>query len=344
MKAYPVASSKGFIKLDAMENPYELDPALRAALAQRLAALSLNRYPVPSYEPLKAIIADKLGIPAGYPVVVGNGSDELIGMLGLAVAGSGRPILAPLPSFVMYEMGAKLARCRFVEVALRPDFSLDGQALLAAIEREQPALTYLAYPNNPTGNAYDDALIEQVLRASPGLVVLDEAYQPFAQRTWMPRLAEFGNLVVMRTVSKIGLAGVRIGYLSAAPAIAIELEKVRPPYNISVLDEAAAVFALEHHDALQAQASQLRADRGPLAQALAAMPGVTVFPSQTNFVLARFADGDAVHAALRERRILVRNVGTMHPLLADCLRISVGTPDENRALLAALTDILAAAA
>ena len=341
MQAYPVARADGLIKLDAMESPYSLPDELRGELGRRLAALQLNRYPVPDYRDLKAAIAQRMGIPVGFPVVLGNGSDELIAMLGLATATSGRAVLAPAPSFVMYEIFARQTGTPFVGVDLRPDFSLDGDAMLAAIRRHRPALVYLAYPNNPTGACFDDALIERILAAAPGLVVLDEAYEPFAQRSWMPRLPEFGNLVVMRTVSKIGLAGVRLGYLAAAPAITQELEKVRPPYNISVLDEACALFALEHADVLARQAAEVRGARPLLARTLASLPGVQVFDSATNFILARMPAADAVHAAMRERGVLVRNVGRMHPLLADCLRISVGTPSENDAMLAALAGALA---
>ncbi|MEZ5658939.1 MAG: histidinol-phosphate transaminase [Burkholderiaceae bacterium] len=340
MHAYPVAPSEGLLKLDAMENPYELDESLRRALADRLASLSINRYPVPSYARLRSLIAQRLEVPDGYPVVVGNGSDELISMLGLAVAGTGRPILAPQPSFVMYEIGATLARCRFVGVPLARGFTLDGEAMLAAIRAEQPALVYLAYPNNPTGNAFDDAVIERIIATAPGLVVIDEAYQPFAQRSWMPRLQEFPNLVVMRTVSKIGLAGIRIGYLAADPGITGQLEKVRPPYNISVLDEAAAEFALEHHEVLAAQARRLVVSRDWLAAELAGIDGVEITPSLTNFLLARVPDADAVHRGLVERGILVRNVSRMHPQLANCLRISVGTQADCERLARALREVL----
>ncbi|MEZ5651421.1 MAG: histidinol-phosphate transaminase [Burkholderiaceae bacterium] len=343
MHAYPVASSEGLLKLDAMENPYEFDEPLRQALARRLAALSINRYPVPSYARLKALIAQRLEVPDGFPVVVGNGSDELISMLGLAVAGSGRPIVAPQPTFVMVELGAALARCRFVGVPLHADFSLDAEAMLAAVEREQPALVYLAYPNNPTGNAFDDSAIEMIIRRAPGLVVLDEAYQPFARRSWMPRLAEFPNLVVMRTVSKIGLAGIRIGYLAADRAIVDELEKVRPPYNISVLDEAAAEFALEHHEVLADQARRLCDSRDWLAHELNGLAGVEVTPSLTNFLLVRVPDADVVHLGLIDRGILVRNVGRMHPLLANCLRVSVGTQPDCERLVRALREVLSSA-
>lgn len=339
MAAYPVADADGFLKLDAMENPYEFSAELRAALGARLAALPVNRYPVPSYTPLKASIQKAFNIPTGFPVVVGNGSDELISMLALAVRGCG-PILAPSPSFVMYEIGARLTGNRYVGVALDERFQLRLSAMLQAIEKHRPALVYLAYPNNPTGASFDRAAVRAIIEAAPGLVVVDEAYQPFAGETWMNDLPSHPNLVVMRTVSKIGLAGIRIGYLSAAPEITAELEKVRPPYNISVLDAEAALFALEHKDVLDKQAGLLVQARSQLLKALGELPGVTAFESATNFVLARVPDGQVMHQSLLERKILVRNVGKMHPLLSNCLRLTVSTPAENDQLLAAMKSIL----
>jgi len=341
MAAYPVADADGFLKLDAMENPYEFSAELRAALGARLAALPVNRYPVPSYTPLKASIQKAFNIPAGFPVVVGNGSDELISMLALAVRGCG-PILSPAPSFVMYEIGARLTGTRYVGVALDERFQLRLPAMLEAIEKHRPALVYLAYPNNPTGAIFDRHAVRAIIEAAPGLVVVDEAYQPFAGDTWMNELPNHPNLVVMRTVSKIGLAGIRIGYLSAAPEITAELEKVRPPYNISVLDAEAALFALEHKDVLDEQASLLVQARSRFHKALGELPGVTAYESATNFVLARVPDGQGMHQALLERKILVRNVGKMHPLLNNCLRLTVSTPSENDQLLAAMKSILAA--
>ncbi len=339
MHAYPVPESAGFLKLDAMENPYTLPDDLRVKFGARLAALDINRYPRPGYTALKAAIAQTMGVPEGYPVVVGNGSDELISMLNLATRGCG-PVLAPTPTFVMYEIGSALVGSRFIGVDLDEDFQLRPEAMLAAIDEHSPALVYLAWPNNPTGACFDEQAVQAIVERAPGLVVIDEAYQPFAQRSWMSRLPTAPNLVLMRTVSKIGLAGIRIGYLAADPAITAELEKVRPPYNISVLDEAAALFALEHHALLGEQAARLREARPVMAQALAALPGVQVFESATNFLLARFADGNRVHRALHERSIMVRNVGAMHPLLRNCLRLTISTPQENALLLDALRDIL----
>jgi histidinol-phosphate aminotransferase len=342
MSGYHVPDSAGLIKLDAMENPYLLPESLREQLGRRLADVALNRYPVPTYAGLKSAIRERLGVPTGFGVVLGNGSDELITMLSVATATAGACVLAPVPSFVMYEMSARFARSRFVGVALAPDFGLDLPAMLAAIERHDPAVVYLAYPNNPTGNLFDDAAIEAVVRAASGVVVLDEAYHPFARRSWMHRLPEFENLIVMRTVSKLGLAGIRLGYAAAAGPWLDELEKVRPPYNVSVLDEAAAAFALEHLEVLDAQAQTIRADRETLAARLSALPGVEVFPSQANFLLVRVADAPAVWQGLLERGVLVKDVGRMHGLLAGCLRLTVGTAAECDRLVAALGQVLAA--
>ena len=347
LSAYHVQDAAGCIKLDAMENPYQLPEPLRAALGQRLADVAMNRYPAPSYTALKAAICAKLGVPAGYDVVLGNGSDELISMLSVACARPGACVLAPVPTFVMYAMSAQFAGLKFVGVDLKPDFSLDRDAMLAALAEHRPVVTYLSYPNNPTGSLFDAGAIVDILRAvgDSGIVVVDEAYQPFAQTSFMPRLAEFDNLVVMRTVSKLGLAGIRLGYMSASAALLNEFEKVRPPYNINVLTQAAAEFVLEHSDVLDAQASMLRDERSRVRDVLSGMPGVEVFPSAANFLLLRInrpgLDAGQVHARLLEQKVLVKNVGKMHALLHNCLRVTVSTPEENKLFLDALQTALA---
>lgn len=338
LSAYHVADSSGFVKLDAMENPYTLSAELQAALAERLAQVELNRYPIPSYAALKNAIKKEFGIPENYEVVLGNGSDELIAMISVACAKPGTKVLAPVPGFVMYAMSAHLAGMGFVGVPLRTDLTLDKPAMLAAIAQYRPAITYLAYPNNPTGTLFEVADIEDILRAvgDTGVVIVDEAYQPFAQRSFMPRLAEFENLIVMRTVSKLGLAGIRLGYMSGSRALLNEFEKVRPPYNINVLTEAAAEFMLQHVDVLDAQAAQLRDQRTLLAAALRLLPGVEVFPSAANFLLIRVPQAEQVFVNLLKQKILVKNVGKMHALLENCLRITVSTPVENALFLDAL--------
>lgn len=340
MGGYKVSDSTGMVKLDAMENPYRLPPELRRALGECLAEVPINRYPLPRHAGLEQAIRVRFGIPQDAGLVLGNGSDELITMLAVATARPDAVHLAPQPSFVMYEMSARLAGSRFVGVPLRADFSLDVDAMLAAIARHRPAVVWLAYPNNPTGNAFAPEAIEAVLAAAPGLVVVDEAYQPFAQDTWMPRLGENERLVVLRTVSKLGLAGLRLGYLAAAPRWTEQLEKVRPPYNIGVLTDAAARFALEHLDVLDGQAARIRADRERLAQRLRELPGVEVFPSRANFVLVRVADSERTERELRSRGLLIKDVGRMHDLLRNCLRLTVGTGEENDLLLGALRESL----
>lgn len=342
--AYPVApSAADVIKLDAMECPYPLPPRVRQAIADAVSATPLNRYPQADLSALKAEVAAAFGVPPEADLLFGNGSDELIHLLVQACCEPGDTVLSPWPSFVYFEMAARFDHARFEGVPLTADLELDLPAMLAAIEQHQPKLVFLALPNNPTGGLWSDEAVEAILQAAPGLVVIDEAYQPFAGHSWMPRVARLPNAVVMRTVSKIGLAGLRFGYLAGHPDWIAQIDKVRPPYNVDVLTQAVLRAVLRDKAVLDEQAARLRADREPLARALAALPGVRVYPSAGNFILARFSgklDGNAVHLALKTRKILIRNFSAAHPLLANCLRISVGTPEENAALLAALQDIL----
>ncbi|HEU5437542.1 MAG TPA: histidinol-phosphate transaminase [Telluria sp.] len=342
--SYLVADSSGFIKLDAMENPYQLPDALRAELGARLADAALNRYPVPTYARLKAAICEELGVPQGYDVILGNGSDELISIIDVATARQDKRavVLAPVPAFVMYQRSAQFAGMDFIGVPLTADFHLDMPAMRAAIAAHEPAVLYLAYPNNPTGNLYDAADMAELidLLGEKGIAVVDEAYEPFAQTSFMEHLPEFPNLVVMRTLSKLGLAGIRLGYMSAAPALLAQFDKVRPPYNVNILTQVAAEFALEHIDILDAQADDINAARTEVAQALAALPGVTVFDSSANFLLFRVADSAAVTAKLVAAKVLVKNLGKMHGLLENCIRVTVSTPEENAAFLTALTEAL----
>lgn len=356
MAAYHVADATDAIKLDAMENPWRLPGTLQAELAQRLAALAINRYPSDNtYTALKQAIARHDGLDGIDGLVLGNGSDELISLLCQLVAQPGATIMAPAPSFVMYEMGARLAGVGFVPVPLRPDFSLDREAMLQAIETHRPALVFLAYPNNPTGNLFDADDVRAILQATDGLVVLDEAYAPFAGgASWLSQLQAWPNLAVMRTCSKWGLAGARIGYLASAPAWAAQLDKIRPPYNISVLDAETACFAFQHHADFDQQTRALCAERQTLVQRLQAMQGPQglshVYPTAANFVLVRLAggQGDAagpsratrVAAAMRAAGVLIKDASRMHPALAECLRLTVGAPEENEALLQALAAAL----
>jgi histidinol-phosphate aminotransferase len=337
LSVYAVAKVPGMVKLDAMENPYGLPPALRARIGEAAAAVALNRYPDGPGDGVKDALRRALRLADAAAVLLGNGSDELIQILTTAVAAPDACILAPDPTFVMYRRNARLAHARYVPVPLRADFSLDLDAMLDAIEREQPVLVWLAYPNNPTGNRFARAGVERILAAAPGLVVVDEAYYAFAEDSFIGRVLDHPNLVVVRTVSKIGMAGLRLGYAVGAAQWIAELEKCRPPYNVGALVQAVAPVLLAAEDVLAEQAAAIRAERARVAGALAALEGVAVFPSETNFLVARMPDADAAFAALRDAGILVKNLDGWHPLLAGCLRITVGTPAENDAVLRVLS-------
>lgn len=344
MHAYTVQAADGLLKMDAMENPFGLPPALQSALGQRLGALALNRYPGPRTEVLRDALARHAGMPEGCALMLGNGSDELISLVALACARPGAQVLAPLPGFVMYGMSAQLQGLGFTGVALTPDFELDAAAMEAAIAQHRPAITYIAYPNNPTATLWDDTAVLRTIDAAGaqgGIVVIDEAYQPFASRTWLDRMraepARHGHVLLMRTLSKFGLAGVRLGYLMGPAALVHEIDKVRPPYNVSVLNSEAALFALEHADVFAAQAAELRAGRDLLVAQLRALPGVLkVWDSEANMVLLRVPDAARTFEGMKNRKVLVKNVSTMHPLLAGCLRLTVGSAADNAQMLAAL--------
>jgi histidinol-phosphate aminotransferase len=336
MHAYAVQPSAGLVKLDSMENPFRLPGALQQALGERLGRVALNRYPAGRVEELREALARHAQMPAGCALTLGNGSDEIITMLSMACDVPGAVFMAPLPGFVMYEMSAKLQGIRFVGVPLTADFELDEQAMLAAIEQHRPALIYLAYPNNPTANLWDDAVIDRIIEAAPGLVVMDEAYQPFAARDSMARLGRHPHVLVMRTMSKFGLAGVRIGYLIGRRELVQEIDKLRPPYNVSVLNAEAALFALEHTDEYARQAAIIREQRQRLQAALQALPGVRPYPSEANMILVRVPDAKQVFDGMKQRGVLIKNVSALHPLLANCVRLTVGTPEENTLMIEAL--------
>lgn len=343
MHAYAVQDARGMLKLDAMENPHGLPPALQAALGERLGALALNRYPGARGADLQRALAEYAAMPEGFSLMLGNGSDELISLLAMACDLPGAAILAPVPGFVMYAMSAQLQGLRFVGVPLTADFELDERAMLEAIASERPAIVYLAYPNNPTANLWDDAAIERIIEAQGeqgGLVVIDEAYQPFAGKSYIDRVARHDHVLLMRTLSKFGLAGVRLGYLMGPTALVSEIDKVRPPYNISVLNCECALFALEHADVFAEQAADIRRQRARIFEALARLPAVKSWPSEANMILIRVPDAARTFEGMKAAGVLVKNVSKMHPLLANCLRLTVGTADENARMIAALESSL----
>ena len=340
LHAYHVPDSAGFVKLDAMENPYSVPSALRGEIAEAVASAAINRYPDPGAAALKEKIRNAIGLPQGMEVLLGNGSDELIQLLALALNKPGAILLSVEPSFVMYRMIATFTGMRYVGIQLAADFSLDLPATLAAIRREQPALIFLAYPNNPTGNLFSAQDVIQIIEASPGLVVVDEAYYAFASDSFIPHLAHYPNLLVMRTFSKLGMAGLRLGFLAGSAAWLNQLEKLRLPYNVGVLPQLVAEKLLQHHEVLLQQAEQIKRDRARLYRQLEEIPAVRVYSSEANFLLFRVADAAAVFNGLKRRGVLIKNLDGGHPMLNDCLRVTVGTPDENERFVAALKESL----
>jgi histidinol-phosphate aminotransferase len=314
--------------------------ALREEIAACVAEAHVNRYPDPNPAELKATIRELLGLPDGMEVLLGNGSDELIQLLAMAVNKPGATLLSVEPSFVMYQMIATFVGMRYVGVPLAPDFSLDLPSTLEAIQRAQPALVFLAYPNNPTGNLFSAEALRQIIAAAPGLVVVDEAYYAFASDSFVPCLSEYPNLLVMRTFSKLGMAGLRFGFLAGSSAWLNELEKLRLPYNVGVLPQLVAAKLLQHHDVLLQQAGQIMLDRSRLYRQLNEIAAVRVYPSEANFLLFRVANATAVFNGLKQRGVLIKNLNGGHPMLADCLRVTVGSPAENEQFMAALQDTL----
>jgi len=343
LSAYHVPNATGLIKLDAMENPYGWPPEMLSQWLETLRQVELNRYPDPIARELKDRLRMAMAVPESADILLGNGSDEIIQMLLLALAGSQQTVLSVEPGFVMYRMIATFAGMQYVGVPLKADFSLDTDAVLAAIAKHQPAIVFLAYPNNPTGNLFSEADIKTIILATQGVVVIDEAYHAFADESYMPQVMNYDNLLVMRTVSKMGLAGLRLGLLAGPAAWLDEFEKVRLPYNINVLTQASAEFALQHAEVLQAQTEQIKQDRTWLDQALRQIVGLTVYPSRANFILFRVPAGQAsvVFEALKAAGVLVKNLNHAGGLLKDCLRVTVGTPAENAAFISALKQIMA---
>ena len=339
LSAYQVADASGLMKLDAMENPYDWSPELRQAWLQHLAQAQLNRYPQPDPAALKEKLRSRFGPHSEAAIILGNGSDELIQLLALAVAKPGACALNVSPSFSMYSIIAELVGLKNVVVDLDQHFELNIEAMLAAIDEHDPALIFLAYPNNPTGNLWPREDIYRILEASSGLVVIDEAYGPFAADSFTDDLVRYENALLLRTASKLGLAGIRFGWLAAAPALMAELNKIRLPYNINELTQLTMGFALDHYEVFAQQAKQICASRSHMLKILGSLEGVKVYPSEANFVLIRLLHKDATELfqELRdEDAILIKNLSKQVGL-TQCLRLTVGTEIENQTLCEAIT-------
>lgn len=340
LSAYHVPPAKGMIKLDAMENPYTLPLTLRAEIAQLAENATINRYPDPTASALKSVLRKTLLVPDDMSILLGNGSDEIIQMIALAAAKPGAVLLGVDPGFAMFRIIATFSGMNYVGIPLNEDFSLNLEAMRTAITRYQPAIIFLAYPNNPTGNLFDIQVIHQIIQEAPGIVIIDEAYHAFAGVSFMDQLAQFPNLLLMRTLSKLGLAGLRLGLLIGRSEWLEQFEKLRLPYNIGVMTQLIAEKVLQHYEDLLKQTAAIKTERSKLLSELSGLSGITTFPSEANFILFRIKRASEVYALLKQKGVLIKNLDGAHPLLKDCLRVTVGTPHENDQFYHALLQVL----
>ena len=340
LSPYHVPSSSGMIKLDAMENPYSLPETLQEEIAQLVTTISANRYPDSNSVSLKSSLRETMEIPMGMDIMLGNGSDEIIQIIALALARPGAVLMSVEPAFVMFRMIATYSNMEYIGVPLKADFSLDLDLMLDAITKHQPAIIFIAYPNNPTGNLFDVEAVSRIIESAPGVVVVDEAYHAFAGSSFIDKLSEYPNLLLMRTLSKLGLAGLRLGFLTGRPEWLIQLEKVRLPYNVGVLTQEVARKILQYPDILQQQVDAIKAERVVMNKYLNVLDGVEVFPSDANFILFRVNKASQIFSELKQRNILIKNLDGSHPLLKNCLRVTIGTPDENKQFLQALQECI----
>ena len=340
LSPYHVPSSSGMIKLDAMENPYSLPEALQEEIAQLVTTISANRYPDSNSVSLKSSLRETMEIPMGMDIMLGNGSDEIIQIIASALARPGAVLMSVEPAFVMFRMIATFTNMEYIGVPLKADFSLDLDLMLDAIAKHQPAVIFIAYPNNPTGNLFDVEAVSRIIESAPGVVVVDEAYHAFAGSSFIDKLSEYPNLLLMRTLSKLGLAGLRLGFLTGRPEWLIQLEKVRLPYNVGVLTQEVTRKILQYPDILQQQVDAIKAERIVMSKYLNVLDGVEAFPSDANFILFRVSKASQIFSELKQRNILIKNLDGGHPLLKNCLRVTIGTPDENKQFLQALQECI----
>ena len=338
LTAYKVADATGYIKLDAMENPYTWPEEIKKQWLKVMHAAEINRYPDSEASSLCRSLKEYNQIPAESDILLGNGSDEIIQLLLMALPANAT-VMAPEPSFVMYKQIAQCLGLNYQGIPLQADtFELDLSLTLASIKSQQPEIIFLAYPNNPTGNLFDSNAIEQIIQQSKGLVIIDEAYAPFTDFSFIDQLTRYKNLLVMRTVSKLGLAGLRLGFIVGDSTIINQLNKARLPYNINTLTQCSVEFALTHPEMFAEQTEILCNERARMFLQLTSMKDIQPCPSAANFILFRTAKDKAtdIFNALKNQGILIKNLSPQKGLLNDCLRVTIGKPEENNAFIKAL--------
>ena len=342
MQAYQVQTSAGMVKLDSMENPYIFSDKLRDQWLEKVKLVDFNRYPDPAASQVKAKLVKQLQLKVPQNLMFGNGSDELIQIVIQALASEAGPIMSVSPTFVMYSVSSTITGKQYVDIPLNPDFSLDCDAVLNAISKFNPSCVFLAYPNNPTGNLFVQEDVEKIIESTSGLVIVDEAYLPFAGRTFIDRLDKYENLLIMRTMSKVGMAGLRFGMLIGHQNWIEQFEKIRPPYNINSLTQASVEFSLENIDFFEDSAEKIVEERARIYYQLLQLKGLEVFPSDANFILFKSTDVPAtqVFEGLLERHILIKCLHKPDTILEQCLRVTIGTQRENNSFLESIRQII----
>ncbi|NCO67078.1 MAG: histidinol-phosphate transaminase [Nitrospirae bacterium CG_4_10_14_0_8_um_filter_41_23] len=329
LSAYEVKEIPCKVKLDANESPYGFKGLLKA-----LKFIKTNRYPDPEARFLKKFISRDFGVKPEN-ILHGNGSDELIYYL---ITTFGGPVLFPIPTFSMYGIISQALGEKRIAIPLEKEFDLDLEKILKAIKNQKPKLIFLSSPNNPTGNCFSSDRILKIIEVSNGIVIVDEAYQPFASdKGFMPMLKDYKNIVIMRTLSKIGLAGLRVGFLIADEEIINEVNKVRLPFNLNSLSQAAAVEVLKNKKVLKSCIKSITSERGRLFGEMAKIKGIKPYPSEANFILFRIKEPDKIYKGLLKKGILVRN---MSGVVNNCLRVTVGTPEENMGFIKVLKEVI----
>jgi histidinol-phosphate aminotransferase len=326
LKAYQVENLDEGIKLHANENPYPPSQELLDKIFQRLDRLELNRYPDPDCRNLKKAISNKTGAPTEQ-IIVGNGSDELIQYLMQALCDEGDSIAFPDPTFAMYGITAKCLGLKPVSFPLNENWDFKAGPALKILAEHKARIVFISYPNNPTGNCFSEQEIQQVVEQFEGIVVLDEAYQDFSGKTFLKQMEKHNNLVILRSLSKIGLAGLRVGYGIFPKLLAEQVNKVRLPYNSNSISQWVAAELLNDFTAVQNQIHSILDERGRVMDELSKLQSITAYPSNSNFIL--FKDSKVgVFDKLKDNEVLLRNLGS-HPRLKNCLRVTIGTKQEN---------------
>jgi len=331
----PAYSPDTRIRLDANENPFRLQEPLKKKLLEEMGKIDFNRYPVAGSPGLRERFADYFGVDRDM-IMLGNGSDELIQILCLALKGNINGVLVPSPTFAMYKIIAVNTGNQVVEVPLDSNFDLDTKSILGKMQKNFPALVFLSYPNSPTGNLFSCAKIESILQKTCGVVVVDEAYAAFAGETLVPLLKKYDNLIILKTLSKLGMASMRLGFIIGNKDIIAELDKVRLPYNINSLSQIAADFFLDYQMEFAYQVKEVVESREDLYLALKQIEGIKPYPSRANFIyFSCIFDSNRIYAHLTAEGIYVKNLNKP-PQMTNCMRVTVGNLEENAAFIEAL--------